>query len=116
MIGEDGNLLEGLSSNFYGVIDGTVYTANEGVLSGTTRDFILRIASEAGIPVVLEPIPAARIPDLDESFISSTSRSVLPIRSIDGTVMRDPAPGPVTKQLMARFNAEVKSGLEYLDR
>ncbi len=116
MIGEDGNLLEGLSSNFYGVIGGTVYTANEGVLSGTTRDFILRIASEAGIPVVLEPIPAARIPDLDESFISSTSRSVLPIRSIDGTVMHDPAPGPVTKQLMTRFNAEVKSGLEYLDR
>lgn len=116
MIGEDGNLLEGLSSNFYGVIGETVYTANEGVLFGTTRDFILRIAAEAGISVVLEPIPAARIPELDESFISSTSRSVLPIRSIDETVMKQPVPGPVTKKLMERFDAEVRSGLEYLNR
>lgn len=116
MIGEDGNLLEGLSSNFYGVIGGTVYTAKEGVLSGTTRDFILRIAAEADIPIIMEPVPAARIPELDESFISSTGRSILPIRSIDGKDMKQSAPGPVTKKLMERFAAEISSGLEYLNR
>ena len=45
----EGDLLEGLSSNFFGIIGDTVYTAEEGVLSGTTRDFILALAAELGI-------------------------------------------------------------------
>ena len=64
----------------------------------------------------MEPVPAVRIPELDESFISSTGRSILPIRSIDGKVMKQSAPGPVTKKLMDRFDADISSGLEYLNR
>lgn len=108
------NLLEGLSSNFYGVRGNVIYTAEEGVLSGTTRDFILRLAAELEIPVIFQPVSRKDIPLLDEAFISSTSRSVLPIREIDGIRMNQSVPGPVTRRLMDQFSKKIESGIEYL--
>ena len=110
----EGDLLEGLSSNFYGVIGGTVYTAEAGVLSGTTRDYILRIAQELEIPVCLRPLNISELDSLDEAFISSTSRSILPIRVIDGVEMKAKVPGPVTGRLMQRFFLGIQTGLESL--
>ena len=114
MVSGNGDLLEGLSSNFFGIIGDTVYTAEEGVLSGTTRDFILHLASELKIPVEFKPVKAAEIEKLDEAFISSTSRSILPIRSIDGIELKQSVPGPVTKRLMEKFEEELASGIEKL--
>ena len=107
-----GDLLEGLSSNFFGIKGDTIYTAEEGVLSGTTRDFILKIAADMEIPVRFEPVKKDGIPELDEAFISSTSRAILPIRSIDGIELRQSVPGPVTKRLMEKFDEELASGIE----
>ena len=115
MVSPEGNLLEGLSSNFYGVLDGTVYTAEEGVLSGTTRDFILNIAREMNIPLRLEPVRLSQIADLDEAFISSTSRAVLPIRQIDGTVMKEAVPGTLTRLLMDKFAEKLSSEIEWIN-
>ena len=110
----EGDLLEGLSSNFYGVIGDTVYTAEAGVLSGTTRDYILKIAKELGIPVCLRPVKTREIDSLDEAFISSTSRSILPVRVIDGAEMKKAVPGPVTARLMERFALGISEGIESL--
>ena len=116
MAAPNGDLLEGLSSNFYGIISGTIYTAEEGVLSGTTRDFVLKIAEKLCIPIKLQPVNLRDIEKLDEAFITSTSRGVLPIRTIDGTAMKDGAPGPVTKKLSDEFAQELSSGIESLLR
>lgn len=110
----DGDLLEGLSSNFYGIIGDRIFTAEEGVLSGTTRDFVLKIAEKLQIPVQLHPINLRDLDQLDEAFITSTSRGVLPIRSIDGISMKKSVPGPVTKKLGDEFTAELDSGIESL--
>lgn len=110
----DGDMLEGLSSNFFGITGDTVYTAEEGVLSGTTRDFILHLAEGLKIPVVFKPVKKDEIADLDEAFISSTSRGILPIRTIDGIPMKQSVPGPVTKRLMKKFDEELAAGLESL--
>ena len=112
MVSPEGNLLEGLSSNFFGIIGDTVYTAEEGVLSGTTRDFIIHLASGLGIPVEFIPVKMDAIPEMNEAFISSTSRSILPIKSIDGIPMKKEVPGPVTKQLMNKFAEELSAGIE----
>ncbi len=48
MYDEQENLLEGLSSNFYAVIDGMLFTAEEGVLSGLTRSLVIESGSPAG--------------------------------------------------------------------
>ena len=51
-----GALYEGLSSNFFAVLDGTVYTAGEGVLAGTVREVTLQVAAREGIPGELGPV------------------------------------------------------------
>lgn len=114
MVSPNGDLLEGLSSNFFGIKGDTVYTAEEGVLSGTTRDFILHLASDLEIPVLFKPIKNDEIADLDEAFISSTSRAILPVRSIDGIPMKKTITGPVTKKLIDKFDQELISGIESL--
>ena len=45
-----GGLYEGLSSNFFAVANGTIYTAGEGVLAGTVREVALQVARREGIP------------------------------------------------------------------
>lgn len=47
---EGGAVLEGMSSNFFAVLGGAVYTAGEGVLPGTVRDTVIRVPSEPSIP------------------------------------------------------------------
>ncbi len=114
MYTSSGDILEGLSSNFYGVIGNSVFTADEGVLSGTTRDFILKIAEDLNIPVILRPVNLSEVTVLDEAFISSTSRSILPVRTIAGTVMKQAVPGPVTRQLTEGFESMLQAAIEDL--
>ncbi len=115
MVSDAGCLLEGLSSNFFGVKDKKIYTAEDGVLSGTTRAFVLEIAKSANIPVIFEPVRLSAISTLNEAFITSTSRSILPIRKINDFVLPESAPGPITRILMQSFQKNLESNLETLE-
>ena len=112
MVDSHNEILEGLSSNFYAVIRDEIFTAEEGVLFGTTRDYVLRLAKKLAIPVNLRPVSIHELKYLDEAFITSTSRSILPIRSIDNQKIDKKAPGPITKKLMQAFNEDINSALE----
>lgn len=114
MVDENGNILEGLSSNFYGIRAGKLLTAEAGVLSGTTRTYVLGLAGELDIPVALEAVRQDEIRMLDEAFITSTSRSILPVAVIDGAKVGDGLPGPLTRRLMTAFTADLKRNLEDL--
>lgn len=78
----EGMLYEGLSSNFFAMKDGVLYTAGEGILLGSVREAVLRKAEELDIPIVLEPPHIDDVEKWDAAFISSTSRMLLPIDSI----------------------------------
>jgi branched-chain amino acid aminotransferase len=121
MIGEDGSILEGLSSNFFGVVGGVLRSANEGVLNGITRSVVLDLAKAAGIPVELRGVRYQDWPTLDECFITSASRGVLPVIQIDEHVIaplrgRRSAgpgqPGPITRRLVQEFTAWVQKELD----
>lgn len=107
MVDEKGNILEGLTSNFYAVISGTVHTAGEGVLPGITRQMVLDVASLAGIPISLTAPSLAEIDHFDEAFITSTSRSVLPVTQIDSLLVSGGQPGPITQRLMTLYEQQV---------
>ena len=70
---------QGMSSNFAAVMDGTVYTAEEGVLAGSVRNAMLAVCRREGIPVVLRPPRAAEAPRWAGALVCSTSRLVLPV-------------------------------------
>ncbi len=99
----DGRLLEGMSSNFYAVLDGALYTAGEGVLAGITRRAVLEIAAGM-LPVRLEAPRSADSPRFEEAFITSSGRGVVPVTRIDGQPVASGAVGPITRELSARYD------------
>jgi len=109
MRAEDGSVLEGLSSNFFAVKNGRLWTEEARVLQGVTRSLVLEVAG-AVLPVELT---APRLgPGMDECFITSVSREVLPVVSIDGVPIGAGRPGPATREIARRFAALVEKEAE----
>jgi branched-chain amino acid aminotransferase len=102
LVGEDGSLLEGLSSNFFAVRDGRLYTEETRALPGVTRSLVLELALGI-LPVSTTAVRLADLPSVSECFVTSVSRGILPVVSIDGQTVGAGSPGPVTHELMARF-------------
>ncbi len=111
MVDEAGYLLEGLSSNFFAVIDGEIWTAEEGVLSGITRSLVLEGVRQLNLPLRLQPARLADAPSFQEAFITSSSRAVLPVSKIDDCVL-PASPGPLTAKLMQAYARAVDASLE----
>jgi branched-chain amino acid aminotransferase len=106
MVDEDGAILEGLSSNFFAVCGDTLRTEDERALHGVTRSMVLELAAE---PLPRRG-PAVRLSEraaIAECFITSVSREVLPVVTIDGQAIGGGAPGPVTVELIRRFREVV---------
>jgi branched-chain amino acid aminotransferase len=111
IVSADGELTEGLSSNFYGIIDGCLRTANDLILHGVARRILLAVAPES-IQVDLRPIRLDQIRGLEEAFITSSSRGVLPIVKIDDGLIQDGVPGPKTLALSSKYQTWVEAHLE----
>lgn len=112
MVDPQGHLLEGLSSNFFAVQAERIWTAEVGVLSGVTRFLALQAAERLNIPIQLEPVSLADLPRIDEAFITSASRGVLPVRQIDQALIGNGCPGTLTCKLMHTYQAMVQEQLE----
>ena len=104
LINKENKLLEGLSSNFFAVLHEKIYTADREVLSGATRDIILDEARNANIEVQFNPITYDQIDEIDEAFISSTSRGLVPVIKIDDVQIGNGRPGRISKFLLQGLN------------
>ena len=102
MIGEDGTVLEGLSSNFFAIANHTLHTEEARVLIGVTRSLVLEVAQSV-LPLSTQAVSLAELPTVSECFITSVSREILPVVQIDGVAIGDAKPGPITQTLMRRF-------------
>ncbi|MGW8318541.1 MAG: aminotransferase class IV [Candidatus Promineifilaceae bacterium] len=117
MLDPDGYLLEGASSNFFGMRDGMLYTAAEGVLNGVARRVVLTVAGKLGIAVQLEPVHVDELARLSEAALSSSSRGLVPIIQIGDQVIGDGSPGPMTRRLIEGYGRyvarEIKPAVEW---
>ncbi|GAB4575128.1 MAG: aminotransferase class IV [Anaerolineae bacterium] len=113
LTGDAGELLEGFGSNFYAIMDGTLFTAEEGILHGISRRIVLEIAPEI-LPVELKPVHKHDIPRLAEAFLTSSSRGVIPIVRIDSMPVGTGSPGPMTRRIAAAYDNWVENHLEPL--
>ncbi len=109
-----GNYLEGISSNFYVVLKDRVYTAENGVLGGIVRGMVLDIMKEEQIPFTLSTINESQLGELQEAFITSSSRGVLPIVELDGQSIGDGKPGLITRSLMESYTFKLEEELELI--
>jgi len=113
MVTADGAILEGLSSNFFAVREGILHTDDEHVLPGITRALVLDLARGL-LPRAVGPVRLDQIGELDEAFLTSASRGVLPVVRIDRTAIADARPGPITRELGRRLDALVEREAEPL--
>jgi len=104
-LGPDGLLSEGSGQNVFLVHRGTLYTStiNGTLLHGVTRDTILTLARDAGIPIREEPLPREMLYAADEIFFTGTAAEVTPVRSVDHIQVGTGRPGPITQQLQQRY-------------
>ncbi len=107
----NGLITEGSHSNIFFVIEGTLVTHPETnhVLAGITRKNILRIAQESGIKIREEAVQENRIRFIQEAFISNTSAEVTPVTELGGNTIGEGVPGPVTRIIREKFDAEIKA-------
>ena len=98
-----GNVTEGPGFNVFMVRDGVVRTPDRGVLEGISRRTVIELCGRLGIPLRVEPVPAAELRAADEVFLSSTGGGVLPIAKVSGTPLRPLFPGPITQRLSAAY-------------
>lgn len=108
-----GDLCEATGSNVFVVRDGVVRTppAAAGCLLGVTRALVLECCADVGIPCDEVALPMAALRDADEAFLTSSTREVQAIGSVDGRDL-PAAPGPITTRLAEAFRALVASGRE----
>ena len=104
-----GYVSEGSGENIFVVRDGKIHTPPLGnsVLPGITRDSVLTLAGELGIPVVETLVPREMLYIADEVFFSGTAAEITPIRSIDRIAIGKGRRGPITERLQKEFFAIV---------
>jgi branched-chain amino acid aminotransferase len=102
----NGYLSEGSGENLFVIRGGTLYTtplANS-VLSGITRDSILVLARQLGIPIVEQALPREMLYICDEAFFTGTAAEVTHLRSVDRILVgKDGKMGPITAALHKAF-------------
>lgn len=96
LIDHNKNITEGSFSNIFAVKNGTLITPKDGILKGTTRDYILakyKKSKEAQIPL-------KNIYNYDEIFLTSSTKGVIPVIKVDGKPINNGKIGRITKQII----------------
>jgi branched-chain amino acid aminotransferase len=100
----DGYVSEGSGENFFVVNDGKLYTPDlASCLDGITRNTIITLAKEFGIPVIEKRITRDEVYIADEAFFTGTAAEVTPIRELDNRTIGIGRRGPVTEKLQSAF-------------
>lgn len=106
----NGLVSEGSGQNLFLVRDGVLFTPflDGTSLAGITRDAILTLADDLGIPTREQLVPRESLYVVDELFFTGTASEVTPIRSVDRIQVGAGGRGPITAKLQAAFMALVK--------
>ena len=100
----DGFVAEGSGENVFIIRNGKLYTPDlTSALEGITRDTIVQLAAELGIPVIEKRITRDEVYCADEAFFTGTAAEVTPIRELDNRMIGSGKRGPITTQLQAMY-------------
>jgi branched-chain amino acid aminotransferase len=100
-----GMVSEGSGENLFVVREGRLMTPPlaASVLPGITRESVIKLAQDLGIPFVEQMIPREMLYVADEVFFSGTAAEITPIRSVDKITVNKGGIGPVTRALQKEF-------------
>ena len=106
-----GELAECTQSNLFIVKNGVALTPplDAGLLPGITRAFLFEVGAKAGIPVKEAVLRDADLFGADESFLTGTTREVMPIVQVDERTIGSGVPGPITKALLDGYRQQAQA-------
>ncbi|KRM90668.1 D-amino-acid transaminase [Liquorilactobacillus cacaonum] len=101
----NGFFTEASASNLWFVIDGKLYTHEDGnlVLPGITKMKLREIARELDIQIIEKAVPVTKLDQIEECFASNSIHEVTPIVSINEIPVKDGKRGPITKLLLEKY-------------
>ncbi len=104
-LGHNGLLSEGSGENLFVVKKGKLMTppSSAGILAGITRDSVLTLAADLGLPVEERDLPREALYSADEVFMTGTAAEITPVRSVDRKPVGNGTPGPITRELQQTF-------------
>lgn len=105
LVDEADRVLECSSANIGFVQGARVISAGDGVLEGITAKVLRHVAPSVGLEWVERRLPLAELARVDEAFLSSSSRGVVPIVALESTRIGDGKVGPRTKALRDAYYA-----------
>jgi len=113
LLNSKGMVAEGSGENLFVVRNGAIQTNDKdaSILMGVTRSSVLEIARDLGIQSRVADISVDDLKTADELFFSGTAVEVTAIREVDGHVVGDGKPGPVTRRIQETFNQAVRGEL-----
>jgi branched-chain amino acid aminotransferase len=104
MLDDENHIAEGSSANIFFVIDGTLATPSLGsILPGITRDTVIQIAQDMGIPVSEKVLNLTDIKNATEAFFTGTAVEIVPIQSIDEKTFGDYCDTSLTMRISRKF-------------
>ncbi len=108
LVGQDGMVHEGSSSNLAIVRDGDVIThpADHQILWGVTREIVLEEARSTGLEVIERPFSVETLLKADEAFLMGTTYEVMPVCKVNGKTIGSGQPGPVSRQLLELYRSQ----------
>ena len=98
-----GLVTEGPGFNVFVVRDGRVTTPDRGSLHGITRRSVIELCDALGIPAAVEPVPRAALEEADEVFLATTAGGVMPVSRVNGRIMGNDRPGPLSTRLKDEY-------------
>jgi len=104
LLDAEGYVAEGSGENVFMVRKGVIKTPPlTSILEGITRDTIMRLAAENGMPLVEERFSRDELYVADEAFFTGTAAEITPIREVDNRSIGEGKTGPITKKLQSAF-------------
>lgn len=110
LLTDDEKLSDGITSNIYMVRDRTLLTPSRdaGIVEGITRGVVLELAREMGLDIVEGLFDISEIGRAGEMFLTSSTREVVPIASVDGKRIGAGVPGPVTLSILRAYRSAIE--------
>jgi branched-chain amino acid aminotransferase len=114
LLDPDGCVVEGAMRNVFAVISGELITppVSRGFLPGITRQTVLEAARQHRVPCDERELHVSALYDAEECFLTSSIAEILPVASVDGRALAEPAPGPITAQLSSAYRNLVARELQ----
>jgi branched-chain amino acid aminotransferase len=110
LVDRGGFVTEGPGYNIFSVTAGEVATPDRGALEGVTRKSVIELCAELDIRCSVRPVLVQELLQADEIFVTTTAGGPMPVSRINGRMMGNDRPGPLSSRLKATFWKKREAG------